>query len=133
MNREFTNNFYKITIAVLGGGCFTAALLHLKPEILTWKFGLLFSFTVLIAPRMSITLPRSKFILSFSDSMVFLTFLLFGGEAAIVIAAVEMLANCLYFKLKGVEFGRYTMAFNIGAISLTTAITFYRTCLQFLH
>ncbi|MEP6901190.1 MAG: EAL domain-containing protein, partial [Actinomycetota bacterium] len=101
------------------------ALFNLKAEVLTWKFALLLLLTALIAPRMSITFPRSKFILSFSDSMVFLTFLLFGGGAAVLVATVEMFANCLNFKLKGVEFARFTVLFNIGAISFATGITSY--------
>lgn len=125
MSRESTANFYKISIAVLGGACSLLAVLNIKAEVLTWKFAVLFLFTVLLAPRMSITLPRSKFILSFSDSMVFLAFLMFGGEAAIIIATAEIIANCIYFNFKGVEFARYTVPFNIGATSLSTAITFY--------
>ncbi|MBS1793878.1 MAG: bifunctional diguanylate cyclase/phosphodiesterase [Acidobacteria bacterium] len=125
MTREFTNNFYKLSIALLGGVCLLAASLHLDPAVISWKFGILFLFTVLIAPRLSLTLPRSKFILNFSDSMVFLTFLLFGGEAAILIAAAEMLANCLYFKFRGVEFARFTLAFNVGTMALATGITYF--------
>ncbi|HVE57862.1 MAG TPA: EAL domain-containing protein, partial [Pyrinomonadaceae bacterium] len=125
MSRESTVTFYKTSIAVLGGVSFLLALFNLKPEILTWKFAVLFLFTVLLAPRMTIILPRSKYVLSFSDSMVFLSFLLFGGEAAIIIATAEMFANFLYFKFKGIEFPRYNGSFNIGATSLSTAITFY--------
>jgi diguanylate cyclase (GGDEF)-like protein len=125
MNREATTTLYKISIALIGGGCFLLALFNIKPEVLTWKFAVLFLFTILIAPRMSIALPRSKFILSFSDSMVFLSFLLFGGEAAIIIATAEILANCLYFKFKGVEFPRYSILFNIGLIALATGITYH--------
>jgi len=124
MNREATTTFYKISIALVGGICFLLALFNIRPEVLTWKFSVLFLFTILIAPRMSIALPRSKFILSFSDSMVFLSFLLFGGEAAIIIATAEILANCLFFKYKGVEFPRFTIPFNIGLIALTTGITY---------
>jgi diguanylate cyclase (GGDEF)-like protein len=124
MNRESTTAFYKISIALTGGLCFLLALLNLKPQVLTWKFAVLFLFTILIAPRMSIALPRSKFILSFSDSMVFLSFLLFGGEAAIIIATAEILANCLYLKFKGVEFSRFTILFNVGLIALSTGITY---------
>ena len=124
MNRESTTTFYKISIAVMGGVCLLLALSNLKPETLNWKFAVLFLFTILIAPRMSIALPRSKFILSFSDSMVFLSFLLFGGEAAIIIASAEILSNCLYFKFKGVEFPRFSILFNIGVIALSTGVTF---------
>ncbi len=125
MSRENTVYFYKISIAVLGGFCSLLALLNIKAEVLTWKFAVLFLFTVLLAPRMSIMLPRSKFILSFSDSMIFLAFLMFGGEAAIIIATAEIIAHRTYFKFKGIEFARYTVPFNIGATVLSTAITYY--------
>jgi len=125
MSRESTATFYKTSIAVLGGVCFLLALFNIKAEVLTWKFVVLFIFTVLLAPRMSIILPRSKYILSFSDSMIFLSFLLFGGEAAIIIATTEIIANYLYFKFKGIEFARYSGSFNIGATSLSTAITYF--------
>ncbi len=124
MSRESTTTFYKLAIAVIGGVCFFLAWFNIKPEVLNWKFAVLLLFTILIAPRMNIALPRSKFILSFSDSMVFLAFLLFGGEAAIIIATAEILANCLYLKFKGIEFPRFTILFNIGLIALTTGITY---------
>jgi hypothetical protein len=124
MNRDSISNFYKLSIAVLGGVCLTFALFKLKTDVFSWKFELLFLFTILIAPRMSIILPRSKFILSFSDSMIFLAFLLFGGEAAIFIGAIEAYTNCLYMQYKGVKFSQLAIPFNIGATSISTAITY---------
>ena len=124
MNRESTTTFYKIAIALTGSVCFVLALVNIKPQVLNWKFAVLFLFTILIAPRMSIALPRSKFILSFSDSMVFLSFLLFGGEAAIIIATAEILANCLYFRFKGTEFPPLTIPFNIGLVALATGVSY---------
>jgi diguanylate cyclase (GGDEF)-like protein len=125
MNRDFISNFYKISIAVLGFLCFVLALFYLKSDVLSWQFLLFFLCAALIAPRMSLTLPRSRFILSFSDSMIFLTFLLFGGEAAVIIATIERFASCLYLKYKGAEFKRYTLIFNVGSVSVSTGITFF--------
>jgi len=125
MNRDSFSTFYKISIAVLGSLCFILALFNLKANMLSWQFSLLFLFAVLIAPRMSITLPRSRFILNFSDSIIFLTFLLFGGEAAIIITTIEMLAFSLYHKIKGVEFSQYTIVFNLGMVAISTTITYY--------
>ncbi len=125
MNRDSISNFYKISIAVLGGICFILALFNLKANTLSWQFSLMLLFAVLIAPRMSITLPRSRFILNFSDSIIFLTFLLFGGEAAIIITTIEMFAFSLYHKLKGVKFSRYTIVFNLGMVAVSTTITYY--------
>src|SRR5215213_5705055 len=123
MNRNSITNFYKISIAVLGGLCFVLSFFRLKEGTLSWTFALLFAFTILIAPRMSITLPRSKYILNFSDSIIFLTFLLFGGEAAISIATVEMLAFCLLHK--SVTFKLPVILTNISIASLSTSLTFY--------
>ena len=124
MNRESISNFYKLSIAVLGCSGFALALFNLKTDVFSWQFLLLFLFAVLIAPRMIIILPRSKFLLNFTDSMIFLTFLLFGGEAAVLIATVEMFANCLHLKYKGTKFSFLAIPFNVGSISLSTSITF---------
>ncbi len=124
MNRESISNFYNVSIAVLGGFGFALAFLNLKKAIFSWQFLLLFLFTILIAPRMRIFLPRSKFHLSFSDSMIFLTFLLFGGEAAILIATVEMFAACLHLRYNGTQFTSLAVPFNLGSVALSTSITY---------
>ncbi len=124
MNRDSISNFYKISIAVVGGFCIVLAFYHLKIAVFSEQFFLLFLFTILIAPRMSIILPRSKFILSFSDSIIFLTFIMFGGETAILIGAIEAFTNCLIMQHKGVKFSRLAIPFNIGATSISTAITY---------
>jgi len=127
MNRESTTTFYKLSIALIGGVCIFLALKNIKPEVLNWKFAAIVLFTILIAPRMTIALPRSKTIISFSDSIVFLSFLLFGGEAAILVACAENLSTCCYFKVKkvkGVKFSFLTILFNLGYIAICTGITY---------
>jgi diguanylate cyclase (GGDEF)-like protein len=124
MNRDSISNFYKISIGFVGGLCFILALFNLKSDVFSWQFLLFFLSAALIAPRMSLTLPRSRFILSFSDSMIFLSFLLFGGWAAIIIATIERFGSCLYHKYKGTEFKRFTIVFNVGLVSVSTAITY---------
>ncbi len=124
MNRESISNFYKISITVLGGLCFALAFFNLKSDVFSWQFLLLFLFTILIAPRLIIVLPRSKFYLNFSDSMIFLTFIMFGGEAAIFIATIEMFASCLQLKFKGAKFTSLALPFNVGSVSLSTGITY---------
>src|SRR5215204_3955657 len=124
MNRKLISDFYKISIALLGGMCFILAFINLKSDVFSLQFFLFFLCAALIAPRMSLTLPRSRFILSFSDSMIFLTFLLFGGNAAIIIATIERFGSCLYHKYKGTEFKRYTIIFNVGSVAVSTGITY---------
>ncbi len=71
---------------------------------------------------MSITLPRSKYILNFSDSIIFLTFFLFGGEAAVFIATIEMLASCLLHK--GVSSKFSVILTNVSIASISTWLTY---------
>lgn len=118
-------NFYKIAVILLGAFSFIFALSHMDARVFDWRFVVFAVFTLLVASRLSLTLPRSKFVLSFSDPMIFLTFLVFGGEAAIFIATLEILTNCLYLKYKGVDFGRFTLPYNVAATSLSTTITYF--------
>jgi diguanylate cyclase (GGDEF)-like protein len=124
MTRESISTFFKLSVTAVGAGAICLAASNLNPGMFSWKFALLALFTVTVAPRMSLTLPRSKFALSFSDSMIFLTFLLYGGEAAIILAVLETAASCLYLKSTGFPFGRWMIPSNIGAAALATAITF---------
>lgn len=55
--------------------------------------------------------------------MVFLTFLLYGGDKAVLVAVFEMAASCIYLKSRGSDFRRFTIIFNIGSVAVTTQIT----------
>ena len=89
-----------------------------------WGFLCVLVFSVLVAPRMTLTLPRSRFAISFSDALVFLTFLFYGGPAAIVVAALESLANCLYLRSRGFPFGRLMIPTNVSINTVSISITF---------
>jgi diguanylate cyclase (GGDEF)-like protein len=73
---------------------------------------------------MTLTLPRSRFAISFSDACIFAAFLFFGGPAAIVVAALETLATCLYLRSKNFPFGRLMIYANVSINTVATAITF---------
>ncbi|HMT08811.1 MAG TPA: bifunctional diguanylate cyclase/phosphodiesterase [Pyrinomonadaceae bacterium] len=120
MNRNELYNYAKAAIIATGGGVFALALAHISEEALSWGFFSILTFAVILAPRMTLALPRSKFALSFSDASVFLTFLVYGGPAAIVVAALESLASCWYLRSKGFPFGRLMIPTNasINAVSI---------------
>jgi diguanylate cyclase (GGDEF)-like protein len=116
----------KYIIIALGIFCLGFALMSLPGEIFRWSFLLLLAFAVLIAPKMILTLPRSRFSVSFSDSIIFLAFLIFGGSAAIVLSAVEMLATCYYIQSKGkMKFGRLMIPTNASISAITTTFAYF--------
>lgn len=70
-------------------------------------------------------MPHSKVSISFSDATVFLAFLVFGGETAIILAAIEVVISCIWLKSQGgVKFTKTTILFNFGMTALSTMISF---------
>ena len=124
MNRETLLNLAKGTVIFASVICLTLALTELPVAVFSWGFLAILAFATIVAPRMSIELPRSRFAISFSDAAVFLTFLYYGGPTAIVVAAVESLASCLYLRSKGFHFGRLMIPTNVAINSVSIALTY---------
>ncbi len=126
MDKKSISDYYKAIIIVIGSVCFGWALTSLPVKAYSLSFLALLAFSVFVSPHLSLTLPRSKFSVSFSDALIFLCFLVYGGEAAVVAASIDVLANCHYIKRKGgMVFGKYMILTNtfIAAISIT--ITYF--------
>lgn len=124
MNRTGLLNYIKIVVIGVGSLCVGGSLISLPSIALSWGYLFILLLSLLIVPKMSLTLPRSRFSVSFSDALILLTFLLYGGQAAILVAALEMLANCLYLRSVGVSFGRLMIPTNVGINAVSTACTF---------
>src|SRR3982750_2766352 len=101
MDRERSSMVAKICIILLGGASLLFALPASREQLTNPTFLLIVLFSALVAPRMSLALPKSRFAISFSDAAVFLIFVVYGGPAAIVAAACESLAGCLYLQSRG--------------------------------
>jgi diguanylate cyclase (GGDEF)-like protein/PAS domain S-box-containing protein len=99
---------------------------HLTRAQLDVRFLLLALATVLIGPRLSIQIPRVKAHISVSDSFVFLTLLLFGGEAAIMLATTEALCTSLRLGSKA-----RTHLFNACVMACATFLTVWTLRLCF--
>ncbi|HSI89385.1 MAG TPA: bifunctional diguanylate cyclase/phosphodiesterase [Pyrinomonadaceae bacterium] len=125
MDRETISRYTKLVVIFLGAICTIAAFVTLPSAVFSWGYLFILIFGVLVAPRMSLTLPRSKFAISFSDALVFLTLLLYGGQAAIVFAVVETAANCLFLKSRGFPFGKLMIPTNVSLNAISTGITIF--------
>ena len=99
---------------------------HLPLHRLDVRFLLLALATVCIGSRLSIQIPRVKAHISVSDTFIFLTLLLFGGEAAILLATVEALCSSVRISTKAqVHF------FNAGVMACSTFLTVWTLRLCF--
>lgn len=129
MDRTAVSNLTKGIAISLGAACLLFALINFVGSNVTIGLVALAAFLALLAPRMALQLPKSRFAISFSDAAVFLTFILYGGPAAILMSALEGTANCLLLRKKKFPFGKWMIPTNIsfGVISITCTYLVSRT------
>jgi diguanylate cyclase (GGDEF)-like protein len=127
-------SFSKSAIVLLGSMLLIGSLLSVREAVISPGFLLLLMLSAFVAPRMGLAIPRSNVGISFSDSVVFLSFLLYGPASAILMAAVEMLANCLYQKTSGkIKFKPRMIAVNsfVAALGAAGACLIWEVCAKF--
>lgn len=116
---------FNLVVITLGCIFFIYAVCCLDFKIVDWEFFALFVFTLTIGTRLSLIMPRSNFAISFSDAAIFLAFLFFGGETAIILASLEVIVSCLYLKTKGLTSTLSGILFNFGMTASSTTITYF--------
>src|SRR5260370_40043081 len=126
MNRTRTNQIYVWLLIAAGAIVLVISVAHLPLAQIDVRFMLLALATVLIGPRLSIPIPRVKAHISVSDTFVFLSLLLFGGEAAIMLAAVEGLCASMRIGSKP-----RTHLFNAAVMACATFLTVWALRLWF--
>ena len=124
MNQKNFPHIFKIAVILFGSICFAFALFNVKADVFNVNFVLLLAFAVFVIPRLILKLPYSNLWVSFSEPLIFVTFFLYSGEAAIILATLEMGANCYYLKSTGVPFKTLAVPFNIFSTSLSTGIAY---------
>jgi hypothetical protein len=106
------------TIIVLGSAAFLFSALNVTATQIDIRFFFLALITICIGSRITIQIPRLSSHISVSDTFIFLSMLLFGGDVAIMLAATESLCSSLRFSKK-----RMTIAFNATTAALSTFLT----------
>jgi diguanylate cyclase (GGDEF)-like protein/PAS domain S-box-containing protein len=104
-----------LAIIVLGALCLAVALWTIPPENLSLQFIFLSLLTIALGSRISIQIPRFKSHIAVSDTFIFLAILLFGGEAAILLSAVEAFFSSWRFCKK-----KISVFFNAGLLACST-------------
>ena len=112
------NQIYVWLVIAAGVAVTAYSLAHVTPAQLDIRFLLIAIATVLIGPRLSIRIPQVKSHISVSDTFVFLTLLLFGGEVAILLATAE--AACASIRIGKKN---RTHLFNASVMACATFIT----------
>ena len=116
-NQSFTKRYMWLTVAA-GGAIFSYSCYTLPYQQLDFRFLLLFSLTLLISSRFGIRVPRVNTTITVADTFVFLTLLLYGPEAAVIVAAADGLSSGLRISKRLI-----TVLFNVAATTLAVFIT----------
>jgi diguanylate cyclase (GGDEF)-like protein len=97
-------------VVLIGGSLLVYSAYHVNYSRLDLRFLLLFLLTIAVSSRIAIKVPRVNTTITVADTFVFLTFLLYGPEAAVLVAAGDGLSSGLYISKRWL-----TVIFNAGA------------------
>ncbi|HEX8145675.1 MAG TPA: EAL domain-containing protein [Pyrinomonadaceae bacterium] len=112
-----TQNYFRLLIAA-GGAALACALWRLPAERLDFHFLLLCILTLLIGSRITVKIPRLSSHVSVSDTFVLLAVLLCGGEAAVLLAALDGFSSTLRLSRRP-----QTYMANMALTALSTSLT----------
>src|ERR1043165_985969 len=109
---------YMWAVVCLGGAVCFFSFFRLSTLQLDLRFLLLVLITFGIGSRITIQIPRFRSEISISDTFLLLTMMLYGGEAAIFLAAAEAALSSSRFGTKPL-----TYLFNAAVMSVSTFCT----------
>lgn len=116
MKDQRTTNRFMMAVIVTGAITLIAALVRLPFSEVDVPLLILAGFTILLGSRISIKIPRFKSHIAVSDTFIFLTLLMYGGEFAVVLAALEAFCSSWRFCNR-----KLTVFFNAAALAISTA------------
>jgi signal transduction histidine kinase/ActR/RegA family two-component response regulator len=120
MSRKSFAKSYMYTVITTGTLVLAYAALRLELKQLDLSFLLLALITIGLASRIAIQIPRISGQITVSDTFIFLTMLIYGGEAAILLAAAEGICSSLRISRKPI-----TVIFNAAMMATATFLTVY--------
>jgi signal transduction histidine kinase/ActR/RegA family two-component response regulator len=97
------HRFFKpfvILVVAAGSAALIFSVTRISLHQLDWRFLFMLIAMAAIASRLSIPIPHVKGEVTVGDTLIFLTMLLYDGEAAVLMAALDGLSSSLYVSKK---------------------------------
>ncbi len=117
MDKSRISTVFIATIVAAGALCVLSALLNIDTARIDPYLVLIAIFTIGIGPRATVQIPRFKSHVSASDTFIFLVLLLYGGEFAVLLAAIEALVSSWRFCNR-----KITVFFNAATMAISTTV-----------
>ena len=117
-NRIRTLDAFRWLIVAAGAGALIWSSILLPAPKLDWRFLILAAVMMLVSSRFAIPIPGVNTNITISDTFIFLVLLLYGGLAAMLLAAVEGLFSGLRISKRPL-----VVAFNSAMMLFSTSLT----------
>ena len=108
-------SWYSHAVAAFGGVCVLYSLATFPTSKLDLNLAILVALTLGLGTRITLPILRFKSHISVSDTLIFLTLILYGGQAAIILAAVEAFISARRFCNRQI-----TVFFNSATLAVST-------------
>jgi signal transduction histidine kinase/ActR/RegA family two-component response regulator len=131
MPRNTLTKTYMLAIISVALVALTYSITHLPLAKIDLRFLALTILTIAVSSRLTVRIPRISGHISVSDTFLFLTILLYGGEAAVLLAAAEALCSSMRFSRKSIRIRPLTIIFNSSMMACSTFLTFAVVSLLF--
>jgi diguanylate cyclase (GGDEF)-like protein len=79
--------------------------------------------TVFFSSYLRIQLPRTKIHLTISDALIILSLMIYGGEVAVLLAALESFYTSMNFRRQGISIKTKTIFLNVAVAAISTFLT----------
>lgn len=118
MDKTKISDRYMVTVIVAGAICVSVAAGNVDFSRFDIYLLLLSVFTIVVGSRVTVQIPRFKSHISVSDTFIFLILFLYGGEVAVIVAAIEATASAWRFCNRKITvfFNAATMAVSLSAV-----------------
>jgi diguanylate cyclase (GGDEF)-like protein/PAS domain S-box-containing protein len=117
---------YMVAVMVVGALALIYTISTLPREALNQRYLLLATVTLIVGSRITVHFFRFDSCISLSDIFIFLSLMLFDGEAAILLAGLEGFVSSLHITKK-----KLTMTFNAAGMLIATFVTVWTLRLCF--
>lgn len=118
MNKQRLAKPFMYTVIAAGLGACLYSGYYLPVRQLDVLFLLLATATVAITARIAVPMPGVNGRITLSETLIFLTMLLYGGEAAVLLAAADGICSSLLISRKPL-----TLIYNAALLALSTFLT----------
>jgi PAS domain S-box-containing protein len=116
--KDHLNKPFMWLVLAAGATVFVWSAFRLQPIKMDVQFLLLAFVTIVFGSRIGVQIPHVKAEITVSDTFIFLILLLYGAEAAVLVAFTEALCSSMRFANKW-----FTRFFNAGLLAFSTFVT----------